>query len=192
MKKKAAPGLGVERELKFAQADLEALRQRLAEVEAERVGPAVFEENWLLDRDGELAGSESVLRVRAEEGRGALITFKGPARFEATTKIRAEVELRIESAERALALLEVLGYKVVKRYQKMREEWRLGAEVICLDHTPLGDFVEFEGEKAEAVARRCGFDPATAVGKSYLMLWADHVAANPGAPHDMVFSDPSR
>jgi predicted adenylyl cyclase CyaB len=184
--------MGLERELKFAQADLEALRQRLVEVEAERVGPAVFEENWLLDRGEELARRQSVLRVRAEEGRGALITFKGPARFEGTTKIRAEVELRVERAEVALALLEVLGYKVVKRYQKMREEWRLGAEIICLDHTPLGDFVEFEGEKAEAVAKRCGFDPATAVGKSYLMLWADHVAANPDAPRDMVFPDPSR
>ena len=103
MKKKAAPGLGVERELKFAQADLEALRQRLAEVEAERVGPAVFEENWLLDRDGELAGSESVLRVRAEEGRGALITFKGPARFEATTKERlAEIRGYVEAHLREL------------------------------------------------------------------------------------------
>lgn len=192
MTRKATPGLGLERELKFAQADLEALRQRLGEVEAERVGPSVFEENWLLDRDGELARAQSVLRVRAEEGRGALITFKGPARFEGTTKIRAEVELRVERAEVALALLDALGYRVVKRYQKMREEWRLGAEVICLDHTPLGDFVEFEGEKAEAVARRCGFDPATAVGKSYLMLWADHVAANPGAPHDMVFEDAPR
>ena len=68
MTKKSPPGLGLERELKFAQADLEALRQRLLEVEAERTGPAVFEENWLLDRAGELAKKQSVLRVRAEEG----------------------------------------------------------------------------------------------------------------------------
>ena len=56
--------------------------------------------------------------------------------------------------------------------------------------TPIGDFVEFEGDKAEAVAKRCGFDPATAVRKSYLMLYEDYVAEHPGAPPDMVFTEP--
>ena len=51
----------IERELKFAQADLEALRSRLLELEAERLGPAVFEENWLIDRDGELGDRASIL-----------------------------------------------------------------------------------------------------------------------------------
>ena len=77
----------------------------------------------------------------------------------------------------------------MRRYQKIREEWRLGAETICLDHTPIGDFVEFEGEKAEAVAKRCGFDPATAVRKSYLMLYEDWIAEHPDAPRDMVFTE---
>lgn len=181
---------GIERELKFAQADLDALRQRLIELEAERVGPAVFEENWLIDRDGELEKRASILRVRAEEGRGALLTFKGPTSYEATTKVRAELELRIESAETALKIFEALGYRVVRGYQKLREEWRLGSEIICLDHTPLGDFVEFEGDKAEAVAKRCGFDPKLAVRKSYLMLYADYAAEHPEAPRDMVFTGP--
>ena len=182
---------GVERELKFAQVDLDALRSRLVELEAERVGPAAFEENWLLDRGGELAEQASILRVRAEEGRGALVTFKGPTTYEGSVKVRPELELRVESAATALALFESLGYHVERRYQKLREEWRLGAEVICLDHTPIGDFVEFEGEKATAVAKRCGFDPAGAVRKSYLMLYADHVASHPQAPRDMIFPEAS-
>lgn len=179
----------VERELKFAQVDLDALRSRLLEVEAERVGPAIFEENWLVDRDGELGDRASVLRVRAEEGRGAVVTFKGPATFDGPTKLRAEIELRVESAEVALKLFEALGYQVERRYQKMREEWRLGTETICLDHTPIGDFVEFEGDRAEAVAKRCGFDLEKALRKSYLMLYAEHLVANPEAPFDMVFPD---
>jgi adenylate cyclase class IV len=97
--------------------------------------------------------------------------------------------MRVENAETALELLAALGYRVTKRYQKMREEWRLGSELICLDHTPLGDFVEFEGAKAEAVAKRCGFDADSAVRKSYLMLWADYAAAHPEAPRDMIFTD---
>lgn len=179
----------IERELKFAQVDLDTLRSRLLEVEAERLGPTVFEENWLLDRDGELGDRASILRVRAEEGRGAVVTFKGPASFEGSTKVRVELEMRVESAEKALEIFTALGYKAERRYQKLREEWRLGTETICLDHTPIGDFVEFEGDRAEAVAKRCGFDPDKALRKSYLMLYAEHLAANPAAPFDMVFPD---
>ncbi len=178
----------VERELKFAQVDLDALRQRLLELEAERVGPVLFEQNWLLDRKGELGKRGSILRVRAEEGRGALITFKGAASFDGPVKVRTELETRIESADKALALLTALGYKVERRYEKMREEWRLGTETICLDHTPIGDFVEFEGDRAEAVAKRCGFDGESALRKSYLMLYADYIAEHPEAPLDMVFT----
>jgi len=190
--RKGAEKPPIERELKFAQVDLEALRQRLLEVEAERLGPAVFEENWLLDRGGELAERMSILRVRAEEGRGAVVTFKGPATFDGPAKVRTELEMRVENAELALALLQALGYAVERRYQKMREEWRLGTETICLDHTPIGDFVEFEGDRADAVAKRCGFDLGKALRKSYLMLYAEHLAAHPTAPFDMVFTDDRR
>lgn len=179
----------VEREVKFAGVDLDQLRSRLLELEAERVGPPSDEDNWLLDRRGELASSAGVLRVR-RDGQGALITFKGAASFEGATKVRRELEVRVESADDALTLFRALGYEVVRRYQKIREEWRLGSETICLDHTPIGDFVEFEGSKAEAVAKRCGFDVATAMRKSYLMLYDDHLAANPEAPRDMIFADP--
>jgi predicted adenylyl cyclase CyaB len=177
----------VEREVKFAQVDLEQVRQRLLELEAERVGPGSLEENWLLDRSDDLGRKGSILRIRSQEGRGAAVTFKGPAKFEGNTKVRPELEMNIADAAVALELFTGLGYQVVRRYQKVREEWRLGAETICLDHTPIGDFIEFEGERAEAVARRCGFDPEQALRKSYLMLYADYVQSHPEAPHDMVF-----
>ena len=177
----------IERELKFAGVDLEILRGRLLELEAERVAPPSDEDNWLLDRNGELARVGAILRIR-QDGQGAQVTFKGPATFDGPAKLRRELELNLDAADTALDLFRALGYESVRRYQKIREEWRLGAESICLDHTPIGDFVEFEGEKAEAVAKRCGFDPQTAVRKSYLMLYEDWVVAHPDAPRDMVFT----
>lgn len=179
----------IERELKFAGVDLEVLRGRLLELEAERLGAPSEEENWLLDRGGQLSADGCILRVR-RDGRGSWITWKGPASFDGQVKLRGEIELSVSSAEEALRLLTKLGFAVVRRYQKIREEWRLGAETICLDHTPIGDFVEFEGEKAEAVAKRCGFDPALAVRKTYLALYDDYLSRHPGAPSDMVFVDP--
>ena len=178
-----------ERELKFAQVDLDQLRSRLIELEAERLGPPSDEDNWLLDRNGELRANEAVLRIR-KDGQGCLVTFKGPATFDGAAKVRKELEILLACAEDGLVLFQALGYEVTRRYQKIREEWRLGAEIICLDHTPIGDFVEFEGAKAEAVAKRCGFDPATAVRKSYLMLYEDHLVVHPDAPKDMIFPDP--
>jgi adenylate cyclase class 2 len=108
-------------------------------------------------------------------------------RLEGNVKIREEREVGLENAEEARALLEHLGFQTVRRYQKVREEWQLGGVTIALDHTPIGDFAEFEGDGAETVAKRCGFDPQKAERRSYLRLYDEHLKKNPDAPPEMVF-----
>jgi adenylate cyclase class 2 len=179
---------GVERELKFAGVELDRLRERLIDLEAERSGPGALEDNWIFDREGHLEAARCILRLR-KDAKGAYLTFKGPPHFEERTKIRAEHETGVADAAAARSLFESLGYRVVKRYQKVRETWQLGGVTIALDHTPIGDYAEFEGEGAEKVAKRCGFEPGKAERRSYLRLYADHLVANPEAPPDMVFSD---
>jgi predicted adenylyl cyclase CyaB len=176
----------LEREIKFPGVELDQLRGRLAELEAERVGPAAFEDNWILDRENELLSSGRILRLRTE-GQRARLTFKGPLRMEGNMKVREEREVEIESADEARALFENLGYAVVRRYQKMREEWQLGGVTIALDHTPIGDFAEFEGDGAETVAKRCGLDPEKGEKRSYLHLYEDYLKEHPDAPPEMVF-----
>ncbi len=176
----------VERELKFSLGEMNALRDRLGELEAERLSTSQLEDNWLLDRDGEMQRSGCVLRLR-NDGQGAVVTFKGPPSFEGGVKIRTEHESRVDSLENMQNLFESLGYQPVRRYQKMREEWRLGGVIIALDHTPIGDFVEFEGVGAETVARRCGFPEEEAEQRNYLGIYDDYLKENPEAPPDMVF-----
>lgn len=176
----------VERELKFPCSDLNGLRERLAELGAERVAPAGFEENFLFDRDGELESEGLLLRLRTD-AQGARLTFKGPGRFEGETKVRLELETEVGDAEAARRILESLGYRATRRYQKYREEWRLGGVVVALDRTPIGEFAEFEGEGAEKVARRCRFDLRTAERRTYLQLYSAHRKGHPGAPADMIF-----
>jgi predicted adenylyl cyclase CyaB len=178
-----------ERELKFAAIELAALRERLVELQAERVGPAAFEDNWIFDRGrGELSAQGQVLRLRID-GQGAQLTLKGAARFEAKTKVRDELQTRVEEAEQMRSILEQLGYRVRRRYQKVREEWRLGAVLVCLDHTPIGDFAEFEGQGAEKLAKRCGLSADQAETRTYLELYEEHLKANPDAPADMLFKE---
>ncbi len=176
----------LEREIKFPGVELDKVRNRLAELEAERVGPAAFEDNWILDRSDELLSSGRILRLRTD-GQRARLTFKGPLRMEGNMKVREEREVEIENADEARALFENLGYGVVRRYQKMREEWQLGGVTIALDHTPIGDFAEFEGDGAETVAKRCGLDPEKGEKRSYLRLYEDYLKEHPDAPPEMVF-----
>jgi len=175
-----------ERELKFGSVELPHVRERLLDLQAERVAPAAFEDNWIFDRDDELHRQDMMLRLRID-GHGAQIALKGPVSWEETMKVRSELQTRVDDEQQMQTILELLGYRVHRRYQKMREEWRLGAVTISLDHTPIGDFVEFEGQGADKLARRCGLTPDQAETRTYLQLYADHVKTNPGAPPDMVF-----
>lgn len=177
---------GVERELKFADVDHNELRVRLLELEAEPQGPPALEDNYIFDKDGELEAEKRLLRLRVDRG-GCRLTYKGPARYEGRVKIRDEHETTLGDVDAGRAILEALGYRQVARYQKYREEWLLGSLVICLDHTPIGDFAEFEGEGCDRVARRCGLDVESAERRNYLRLYEDHVAEHPDAGREMVF-----
>lgn len=185
--KNHVPGDHLEKEYKFAEVGLEELRERLQDLEAERVAPSALEDNLLFDRDGELLEQGAVLRLRRDH-HGARMTLKGPVHVEGKMRVRTEHEIQVDDADVARRMFEVLGYRVTRRYQKMREEWRLGGVVIALDHTPIGDFAEFEGEGAATVARRCGLEPERAERRSYLRLYDDYVREHPAAPADMLFS----
>ncbi len=177
---------GLERELKFACSELNALREKLVDAGAERVAPSSLEDNLVFDRAEELGGSRRLLRLR-RDGSGARLTYKGPASFEDGVKVREERETEVTDADAVERILEALGYEVVRRYQKQREEWTVGGVVVALDHTPIGDYAEFEGDGADKLARRFGFEVESAERLNYLELYAEHKKANPSAPDDMVF-----
>lgn len=177
----------LEKEYKFAEVGLEELRERLQDLEAERMAPSALEDNFIFDRKGELMGQGSVLRLRRDH-HGARMTLKGPVHVEGKMRVRSEHEIQVDDGDAARRMLEKLGYRVTRRYQKMREEWRLGGVVIALDHTPIGEFAEFEGEGAATVARRCGLDPERAERRSYLRLYDDYLKEHPAASADMLFS----
>lgn len=178
----------VERELKFAAVDLDALRERLEALEAEKQAASAFEENWIFDKDGELAAAGTILRLRVDR-RGARVTYKGPARFDGSVKVRVEHETGVTDVAAFRRLLEALGYLPLRCYQKYREEWRLGSITIALDHTPIGDFAEVEGEGCETVARRLNLDLGHIERRNYLRLYEDYLKEHPDAPRDMVFRE---
>lgn len=151
------------------------------------------EVNLLLDtRNLDLAADGCLLRLRGHGAR-RILTFKGPASFDGSIKVRPELEVQVEDLEKMQAVLEALGFVGVARYEKDRETWRLEGVEVVLDHTPMGDFVEVEGpsELLEPITLALGLDPSSAVRGSYMSLWEAYREANPESnlPRDMVFSE---
>jgi len=60
---------------------------------------------------------------------------------------------------------------------------------VALDETPMGAFVELEGqaEQLPAAALALGLDPHAAALGTYLDLWSAYRTGHPDAPEDMVF-----
>lgn len=146
----------------------------------------------LLDTPGRtLVGRGCALRVRDDGGR-AVLTFKGPV-VPGILKVREELETEAGSADRLLAILEALGFSPIFRYEKRREEHALPGALVAIDETPIGTFVEIEGEPdaIHAAARRLGCSEADYVTASYRTLYVATLA--PGVePGDMVFPDAPR
>jgi adenylate cyclase class 2 len=176
-------------EVKLVCLDLAGARERLRQSGAEPVSPAHAESNDLYDDpDSTLKGRGCTLRLRQAEGE-AILTYKGPAHFENGVRRREEREIRVSSAEETDAILRGLGMRRLFRYEKRREEWKLDGCLVALDDTPIGRFVEVEGDPS-AIRRVVGaleLDFADAIPYSYPRLYQMRREKDGTLPPDMVF-----
>ena len=160
-----------------------------------------FEDNWLLDtHDRQLYARGAVLRVRSissEQGVQGLLTLKEKAPADAPVsqfKLRLETETTLGDPVQMLELLSRLGYQKVFRYQKYRTVYRAllpdGSELhVMFDETPLGCFIELEGEEAALakVVASLGITPTDYILQSYIALQAAHCQQQGRPLEDMVF-----
>jgi adenylate cyclase class 2 len=180
----------LEQEMKIPVPSLGPVRRRLVERGAALVHPLALEDNWVLDdHSRSLSATGRLLRLRRFGGR-ATLTLKGEARFSGGVKSRVELETEISNAEQGLGILAGLGFEPVRRYQKRRESYSLDRVIVALDETPMGAFVELEGqaEHLPAAAFALALDPHAAAIGTYLDLWNAYRTNHPGAPEDMIFA----
>ncbi len=122
--------------------------------------------------------SDEALRVRRDE-EGVTITYKGP-KVDDETKTREEIKLKVEDFEKAVKLLEKLGFKRVREVKKVRELFEVDGVLVCLDEVfGLGSFVEFEVESEDVslakerifkLAEELGFRREDSIRVSYLEM----------------------
>jgi adenylate cyclase class 2 len=180
----------LEREIKLRFASADEARAAVRAVGASPLKGRRLQEDSLLDlRDGRLRERRAVLRIRMEAGR-SLLTFKGPVQ-PAAMKLREELETIVGDGTLVLRIFEELGFEVWFRYEKYREEFAREGVIFAVDETPIGTFVELEGDEA-GIARAAadlGRTPTDYVLESYRRLFADACQARGLEPRDMLFDE---
>jgi adenylate cyclase, class 2 len=185
-----ASGPRQEIEVKLAAADLDAVRERLRGLAATLHAARHDEVNDLYDDpERKLSGSGRTLRLRRAAGR-SLLTYKGRAHFQDGVKTREEREVEVSDAHETDGILAGLNLSKRFRYEKRREEWDFEDLRVALDETPIGNFVEVEGDPVaiRRVVVQLGLDFAQALPYSYAELYQRARKENPDLPADMVWT----
>ncbi len=162
--------MGFEREIKIRVKDLKEIEDKVVEMGG-KLKSHRFERNFLWDRNDELFRRGEALRLRIY-GKKAILTFKGKAQKDPYYKVREEVETEISNPQAVEAILKKLGFSVAFYYEKERKNFLLDGVLISLDRTPLGNFMEVEGEaeKIDLICRKLGFSKKDYIKKTYVEM----------------------
>ena len=131
-------------EVKFLIDDVNQLREGLDTLGAQSQ-KRVFESNRTFDDEDEsLRRRQMLLRLRQDDH--ATLTVKTPVDTPSEEfKILNEIETRVSDIRAMESILDAIGYRLTRRYEKWRETFHLGELVLCIDEMPFGVFLELEG-----------------------------------------------
>lgn len=110
-------------------------------------------------------------RIRDENGKWILTVKVRPKK---KTKFfeRKEYSAEVKNVKEGIGLLMAFGFTEVKKFSKVREEWRLPKVKVALDKLYFGNFLEIEGEKQEIknLSVLLGYEEKDWIAMAYLGL----------------------
>ena len=198
--------------------------KRLGAKPANPKAPRMHEMNLIFDTpEGGLAKHGQLLRIRTETPAPVkksprskvavrtLLTFKSPpeelaigdvrSRGDGRYKVREEIETELRDGGTIQRIFEGLGLRGWFRYEKYRttyvlpgrQDWAKGL-LIEVDETPIGTFVELEGQAPaiDRAAKELGYSTRDYVLKNYLVLYVEECKRRGESPKDMVFGGGKR
>jgi adenylate cyclase class 2 len=189
-------------EIKLRVDNIEALARDLRRIGAKSLG-RVLERNTLYDTaESHFRKRGCLLRLRTEVPAPSRLARGGPRRAVATSKTpipsasrsrykqKFERETAVAFAGRWPQALTALGLRAAFCYEKYRTMYRVGALHVDLDETPVGVFLELEGDprSIDRVARRLGFGPRDYMRGTYWDLYAAECRYRGRVPRNMLFS----
>jgi adenylate cyclase class 2 len=145
------------------------LRSKLKELGAKKIGK-YKELNIKLDfPDMRLEKNDIVLRLR-KKGDKTILTLKS-SRKPGKAKIRDEYETEVEDFETILTILKNLGFVIIFKFEKIREEYEFQKANVVIDRLPkLGYFCEIEANtsnKIYEIAKKLGIKNLTKRGYGF-------------------------
>ena len=159
-------------EIKFLVPDVKGLEHKLNDLGFRCITPSTREVNTLYDLPNqELRHKGELLRLR-QYGDKWVVTHKGKG-IPGPHKSRTELETDVSDGPKMDSILRALGYAPTFVYEKFRSEWSDGQGHVVLDHTPIGDVAEIEGESEwiDRTAHALGVSTADYITKSYIELF---------------------
>lgn len=172
-------------ELKI-QADHDAVRTRLEELDATHDGTAHQTDTYYKSPFEDLLDDEEALRVRrqrpieddTDEDENILI-YKGPL-MDTESKTREELEAVVTDSNAMIAILEKMGFEQATVIDKEREFYSLDGYTVSLDSVVgLGQFIEIEmitddienaRDGALELLEKLGLNPEEQIRNSYVDL----------------------
>ena len=177
-------------EVKFVVDDLKALEQKLRELGFQQQTPSTHEVNTLYDLPGQkLRRKGELLRVR-NYGDKWKLTHKAKGKA-GRHKSRSECETGISDGKQIHGILRALGFAPSFDYEKYRSEWSDGDGYVVLDHTPICDLAEIEGQARwiDRTARALAISPKDYITKSYSELFLDWKRNTGSRAKNMTFRE---
>jgi adenylate cyclase class 2 len=183
----------IEREVKLPFPTAAAARSAIAALGAAPARTRRLQDDSLYDTPDETLRQKGyVVRLRTErwsDGQDTTtLTVKGPVQ-PGEMKIREEQETRVDNGEVLRHAFTEIGLRRWFRYQKYREEFSANGVVIAVDETPVGTYVELEGDEHAIHALTAALDrsPADFIVDSYYRLFMKHRDAFGLPGPDMLF-----
>jgi predicted adenylyl cyclase CyaB len=169
----------IEVKIRISEAMLEGVEEKLHEIGFLPLSESTFEDNLLFDfPDRTLENSGCALRLR-NYGDNYTLTYKGPKKRDPLMKVRQEIETSVGSFDLTRSLLESIGLEVNFEYAKWRQKyqgaWNNRSVEVCVDKTPVGVFVEIEGERESIsqIADLLGWDSSDFITDNYVNLYRE-------------------
>ena len=172
-----SPEPSLEREIKLRFESADAARAAVAALGATPLRGRRLQDDVLLDTDDRRAPARAAASLRVRARRRAEPPSPSRARcMPSAMKVREEIETVVGDAEMLLRVLRrARASRRASATRSIREEFALDGRVVAIDETPVGTFVELEGDETAIadVARGLGRTPGDYVLASYRSLFLD-------------------
>ena len=175
-------------EIKFRVENLRTLNRKLRDAGFRLKTSRTHEMNTLYDLPGQvLRKRKELLRLR-EFGSSWKLTHKSGSKAGRHSS-RIELETAVSDGKKMDAILRALGYSPSFRYEKFRAEWTDGKGQVVVDHTPIGDFCEIEGNPRwiDATAKSLRVARQEYITKNYATLFAEWKQKTKSKAEEMTF-----